>query len=292
MGWMRRYGLVLLSLLLAGGAIFVAWRVFRALQRTDRRASSATTTGAARWPDRSVELRLLGVSFPADFGQRRVLLDPGHGALGNRGNLSCSCEPEQDYTLELGQELARQLESTGHFEVRSSRLPGELVDYASRVQRAGDWQADVFLSLHSDVRGRPERLPVEAGQSCQRANEEPGYAVLWSDEAPPELAFSRRRLARALAMRLGEAGLWPYEGIGYREQYQGDPAAPGLFLDRHTAGQRIFVLRAPTMPSVIVETHNAWNELEARRWREPATRQAFGAAVAVALVDALASARP
>jgi N-acetylmuramoyl-L-alanine amidase len=232
------------------------------------------------------------VSYPPGFGRRRVILDPGHGAAGNSGNESCGCEPEQDYTLGLAQELARQLESTGHFEVRLTRAPGQLVAYAPRVAQAESWQAEAFLSLHSDVRGRPEPPGGGAGPACPRANEEPGFAVLWSDEANGTLGAARPRLARALGARLREVGLWPYDGIGYRGLYDGDAAAPGVFVDRHEPGQRIFVLHAPSMASAIIETHNAWNELEARRWHEPATRQALGTAVAAALVDALASSGP
>ena len=148
------------------------------------------------------------------------------------------------------------------------------------------------MSLHSDVRGRAEPSAGEAGQSCPRTDEEPGFAVLWSDEAGAALVVGRQRLARAFGARLRELGLRPYDGVGYHEQYQGDPTVPGVFVDRHGSGQRIFVLRTPTMPSVIVETHNAWHELEAERWHEPATRRAFGTAVAAALADALTAGGP
>jgi N-acetylmuramoyl-L-alanine amidase len=45
------------------------------------------------------------------------------------------------------------------------------------------------------------------------------------------------------------------------------------------------VLRSTTMPAIIVETHNAKNAAEARRWEEPAVRTAFARALATALAE-------
>jgi N-acetylmuramoyl-L-alanine amidase len=294
MSAMARSRIALLWLVLGAAGVLVGWRVVRASGHghAERGAAGPAASRSAAAPMPAFELRPLSVSYPPGFGRRRVILDPGHGAAGNSGNESCRCEPEQDYTLGLAQDLARQLEATGHFEVRLTREPGQLVAYAPRVAQAESWKAEAFLSLHSDVRGRPDAPGVGAGPVCPHANEEPGFAVLWSDQAAGALGAARSRLGHALGTRLREVGLWPYDGVGYRGLYDGDSAAPGVFVDRHEPGQRIFVLHAPSMASAIIETHNAWNELEASRWHEPATRQALGTALAAALVDALASSGP
>ena len=56
---------------------------------------------------------------------------------------------------------------------------------------------------------------------------------------------------------------------------------------RHRPGQRIFMLRKPAIPSVIIETHHAWDPREEARWTRGEPWPAFGAAVAAALVQAL-----
>ena len=43
------------------------------------------------------------------------------------------------------------------------------------------------------------------------------------------------------------------------------------------------------MPSVIIETHHAWDFQEPARWKEPRTLEAFSAAVVQGLVDALSN---
>jgi len=120
---------------------------------------------------------------------------------------------------------------------------------------------------------------------CPRSSEEPGFAVLWSDEGDGPLVAARLAFARALAWRLQQIGLPAYDGSGYRGMYERDDEQAGVFLDRHPAGKRIFVLRAADVPSVILETHNAWHLEEVTRWNEPSTIDAVTTAVMAAAAD-------
>jgi N-acetylmuramoyl-L-alanine amidase len=244
------------------------------------------------WPSGEAQLSAPQPSFSADFGKRRIYLDAGHGADGNTGNRSSLCEDEQDFTLALAQELAQHLEQTGHFDVRLSRQPGERVAYQQRVSEAEQWSAHAFVSLHSDVRGRTESWEPEPGVSCLRSRTAPGFSVLWSDEGDDATGRGRLALARATAAALEALGLPAYDGDDYRGLYQGDERQAGVFVDRHEPGERIFVLRRPTMPSIIVETHNALDDREAKRWREPTVREGFAHAIATALANALRHAVP
>jgi len=251
------------------------------------RAHRATESALPRWPDPSYQLRPPRCEVPTAAPRRRVLIDAGHGAAGNRGNRSALCRDEQDFTLDLGRAVASELEQTGGFEVRLSRGPGQIVDYHERVRLAERWGAEAFVSLHSDVRGPPERWAPEPGKTCLRSHAAPGFSVLWSDEGAGGLTTQRRKLAVAVASRLVATGLLAYQGADYRDDYTADVEQRGVFVDRHPEAKRIFVLRAPTMPSIIVETHNARDEREARRWQEPATRHAFARALCAALLEAM-----
>lgn len=240
----------------------------------------------ARLPDPFPPLSPPTLVFPASFGLRRVFLDPGHGAPGNPGNLSSFCVDEQDFTLRAAHALAERLRATGHFEVRLAREGDARVDYPTRVDEAARFGADVFLSLHSDIRGGTgERWYPAPARDCPVSLAAPGFSVLWSDEADPPLSAARHALASALARRMRQAGFFPYGGVEYGDLYAKDPEIPGVFLDRHAPERRIFVLRKPIMPSALVETHHALDPRDVRRWDEPATLDAFAAAVAAALVD-------
>ena len=248
------------------GASSIAWVVLA-------RTASRTT-----WPMDGATLTPPTVAAPPDFERRHVFLDPGHGAPDNTGNRSSRCEDEQDFTLSLAVDLAPRLEATGHFTVTLSRRPDQLVPYRERVATAAAANADVFVSLHSDVRGT-----AEAERDCPTSRDAPGFSVLWSDDGEADLVAARHRLARETAEALHALGLTAYDGNEYTGLYEGD-AVEGVFVDRHLPSKRIFVLRQPTMPSIIIETHNAWDDREASRWEEEGTRAGFADAVAAALI--------
>lgn len=237
------------------------------------------------WPAPGAPLKKLAVTSPAGFRKKRIYLDAGHGAVGNTGNQSVTCEDEQDFTLRVALDLKKRLEATGLFTVKLSRgAPGQRVAYPGRVTAAEAWRADAFISLHSDSRGEARAWQAIPGRQCLRQDATPGYSVLWSDESAEPLKSRRVSLARALARRMSDAGFLAYNGVDYTGLYDGD-AVPGVFVDRHVPGQRVMVLRRPRIPSVIIETHHALDFEEAERWKEERTLDAFGAAVALGLVE-------
>lgn len=235
------------------------------------------------WPAAGAKLRVRALPGPDGRPKRRVLLDPGHGAPGNTGNRSAFCVDEQDFSLGLARDLAARLASTGRFDVRLTREPGELVPYPRRVELAGGWSAEVLVSLHSDVRGQRREWQPRPGLSCPRSHDAPGFSVLWSDHGAAPLAGARHALARAVAVELGESGLLPYAGAEYGLDYAGDEVL-GVYVDRHAERERVFMLWKPDIPSVLVETHNALDDREAERWERSETREAFAGALGRALI--------
>ncbi len=262
----------------------------------DPASSSAPTSVAPppTWPAPGAPLTVSEVRFPKGFGKRRIYLDAGHGAEGNTGNKGVTCEDEETFTLRVAEDLAKRLEATGHFQVRVSRKSGKRVPYPTRVTAAEQWRAHAMLSLHSDSRGAAAPWSPTPDQECFRQDTAPGFTVLWSEseEATALLQAGRAGLARALARRLNQTGFPPYDGLDYEGLYASDTAQPGVFVAREPTHRKIFVLRKPRIPSVIIETHHALDFEEAARWREQRTLEAFAAAVAQGLVDALAPEAP
>jgi N-acetylmuramoyl-L-alanine amidase len=239
------------------------------------------------WPKTGAGLKVLDIGARETLARKkRIYLDPGHGSVGNTGNKGCFCQLEEDFTLRVAHRLAADLMATGFFEVQLSRQGEARVDYQTRVNVASEW-ADAYVSLHSDARGGYTTWSPKAGQSCPRNTGHHGFSVLWSGEGDASLRASRKRLADGLSNRLTEAGFAPYAGTDYDGLYAGDVDHPGSFVDTHEPGQRILVLRRPTIPSVIIETHQALDVSEVARWREVSTLEAFSAAVTAGLLDAL-----
>lgn len=249
-------------------------------------AAGATPVAPLGWPE------LLPEEVELDIRPRKrpivVYLDAGHGAKDNPGNTSCFCVEEQQFTLSLSMDVAADLEELGAFEVIQSRREDQLVQYGERVDTARRARADVFVSLHSDIRGdAADEWSPDGAAICRRSVEAPGFSVLYSDEGTEHLVTSRRRLADSIASALLEAQFIPYLGAEYKNLYEPIPSETGVFVDRHEDKKRIFVLRRTTMPAVIVETHNALDPREALAFEDPIVRRLFSRALAKGILVAM-----
>ncbi len=249
-------------------------------------AGVAAPTGdrprAASWPEAGAELRALA-PLPSPGRRLRIIIDAGHGAPGNVGNTSVRCELEQDFTRRVQDEVVARLARAPELEVRAGRPDAALVDYGARIAAFDGWPADAVVSLHSDARAG-EGVELHPVTGCWSVRGAAGFSVLFSDEGSPGLKAARERLARAVAGALTEAGFPPY-ARGYSEALYG-AVTDGVFVDRHAKGKRIRMLRGTHVPTVIVETHQAFDPDEAERWTEPGTLDAFAAALRRAVVAA------
>lgn len=233
----------------------------------------------AAWPAAGA-LRVLPAPEPGAAGGR-LLLDAGHGAPDNGGNTNLHGVREQEVTRQVADAIAPHLAAAG-YAVTLTRPDATLVSYDDRMgmTRSADW----LVSLHSDARAGTTALAIPGHPDWWETIGATGFSVLYSDEGEEPLVSARLALARAVATRMAEAGFLPYPGSDYVGLYAPD-ATPGVFVDRHAPNLRIRLLRRPTIPSVIVETHEAHDRAEAARWEEPATHEAFAAALTLALAD-------
>ncbi len=244
------------------------------------------------WPSSSDGLKLLPLPPAADARRApklRVYVDAGHGAKDNHGAVSALCENEEDFTARTADALAKALAATGRFEVKLSRSGDARPSYGARVAEAEKWRADVILGIHFDVRGSAILWEPEPGKQCWRTpllqapgEETGGFSVLWSDEDQAKRPERQggARLGRQISKSMAAAGFAPYGGWDYQGLYVPDEV-PGCFIAR----RKVWMLKRPTIPSLIIETHHALDLQERARWDEPRTLQVFAAAIAAALLN-------
>lgn len=75
-----------------------------------------------------------------------VVLDPGHG--GSDGGASANGLVEKNLTLKIAQYCKEELEKYAGVTVYMTRSMDVAVDLEERVQKAKNWGADVFVSIH------------------------------------------------------------------------------------------------------------------------------------------------
>lgn len=209
-----------------------------------------------------------------------VVLDPGHGGRDPGTIGATSGVHEKVITLAAGQELRRQLEATGRCRVALTRSTDIFIPLADRVAFARRREASLFLSLHADsapgARGASVYTLNETATDAlsaalaRRENNADRAGGLNLPPVSPEVARilislvqaetreGSDRLARMAVSSLGEA-------------------VPLLPNTHRQAG--FAVLKAPDVPSVLIEMGFLSDPRDEAALRRPEHRARVAAAL-------------
>ena len=222
-----------------------------------------------------------GMSDPTASAQARrpstprvvtIARDAGHGgedpgAVGRRGTR------EKDVVLRIARELKRRIDATPNMRAFLTRDGDYFVPLARRVRRARQVQADLFVSIHADawvsptVKGASVFALSERGASSATArymankeNESDligGVEVGNADDLVAQTLLNMSTAAQIKDSRkLGEAVLSQMGRVNELHKPQVEQA-------------NFAVLRAPDIPSILVETAFISNPEEEKKLRDP-----------------------
>ncbi len=86
---------------------------------------------------------------PAAPGKRIIAIDPGHGGV-DPGTIGIGKTYEKNVTLAMARQLKKTLEATGRYKVVMTRSRDIFIRLRDRVAVARDAGADLFISVHAD----------------------------------------------------------------------------------------------------------------------------------------------
>ena len=165
----------------------------------------------------------------------KIYIDQGHNPVNPNAGAEGNGLREQNIVYRIGQELATLLRQNGNFEIRLSRPTPETQlgtsnasSLRARVEQANAWDADYFISLHTNA----SELAAATGSE----------AFVFS------LGTPAARLADAML-----AGLQESTGLATR----------GVF-----ARPSLYVLKRTDMPAVLLELGFITNTRDARLMNE------------------------
>lgn len=217
--------------------------------------------------------------------RRVVVIDAGHGGI-DPGTIGTRGTQEKTITLALARQLAAQLEATGRYRAVLTRKDDEIVPLRERVRIARKAHADLFISIHANsiadeqVRGASVYTLSETASDKEAAalaakenkadiiagvdlgKEEPRVANILIDLAQRETMNLSARFARQLVDQLGQEV---------------------RLLHRTHRFAGFAVLKAPDVPSVLLELGYLSNPEDERQLR----RSSYRAKVAAAIVRAI-----
>jgi N-acetylmuramoyl-L-alanine amidase len=266
--------------------------------RTAARAGAEKQAAAAPPQAAQEPSRQTGPSAPPAGASPKpvIVLDPGHGGIDN-GAMGRDHAVVKFLVLDFARALAAKLREGGHYRVVLTRDDDVFVPLGARVRMARDLRAELFVSLHADalagggasVQGATvytvsERASdAEAARVAEHENKADSAAGVKAREDASDVSdilFDlTRRETRAFSHVFAHS-LSEYWKVAARLNKN----------PRRSAG--FVVLKAPDVPSVLLELGYLSNDSDASDLSSPAWREKAAAQVAQAIDAFFASRQP
>lgn len=220
-----------------------------------------------------------------DPGRPVIVIDPGHGGA-DPGTLGAQGTLEKSITLLFSRELKRQIEATGRYSVFLTRSGDTFQRLRDRVEFARRSKADLFISVHADslqdssVRGASvytlsdQASDAEAGALAAKENKADVIAGVDLTNENPVVASILIDLAQRETMNLSAT---------FARHLVEEMAEPARILRKTHRFAGFAVLKAPDVPSVLLELGYLSNPDEERLLLQHAYRQRLADAVTRAI---------
>ena len=210
-------------------------------------------------------------------GRRVIVIDAGHGGI-DPGAVGLGGVREKDVVLAFGLALRDRLARSRRYEVVMTRDSDRFVSLRDRVRVARDHQADLLVAIHADtLRGRSARgatiytlsdkaSDAEAEALAQKENRADIIAGI-------DLAAENEEVADIL-IDLAQRET-KYHSLTFASKAAGQLKSVTLMTGRPLRSAGFVVLKAPDVPSILLELGYLTNKQDVRlltsaKWRTDA----------------------
>lgn len=223
------------------------------------------------------------------LGRRRVVtiaLDPGHGGE-DPGAIGKGGTREKDVVLQIAQKLKARIDATPGMRAYLTRDGDYFVPLHVRVEKARRVKADLFVSIHADAFIRPT-----AGGSSVYVLSSSGAsssAARWLADKENaadliggiNLQVQDRQVAKILLDLSTSAQI--KDSVNVADSVLGNLKNVYRLHKPHVEQAGFAVLKAPDMPSILVETAFISNPEEERMLRNGADQEKFASALHIGI---------
>lgn len=215
-------------------------------------------------------------------GARRIIaIDPGHGGV-DPGATGRSGSREKHITLAQARELRRQLEATGRYRVVMTRNRDIFVRLRNRIAIARDAGADLFISLHADSM-RNRRVRGGSVYTLSETASDKEAAALAAKENRADLIAGidlsdQSQVVAKILIDLRQR-LTKNDSVVFAKSLIKELGKAMRLLRNNHRFAGFAVLKAPEVPSVLVEMGYLSNRTDERLLRNPGQQKKIAAAV-------------
>lgn len=218
-----------------------------------------------------------------------LMLDPGHGGR-DPGAIGLTGTYEKDVTLDIARRLANALSAHPGVTVNLTRDSDEFLPLEERVKISRNARADLFLSIHADSAPNREARGLSVYTLSQKATDafsksladhENEADLMGGVDLPPADKDVAAILFDLAARRTHNVALHAKAGfvqsMGHGWHLLEEPMRAANFV----------VLRAPDVPSMLVETGFLSNPRDEAVLRQPTEREKIARLMAKSLATLL-----
>lgn len=218
-------------------------------------------------------------------GRRLVVIDPGHGGI-DPGAIGQGKTREKDVVLAYGLVLRKVLEEQGNIDVVMTRDEDRFVSLRDRVRIARENEADLFIAIHADTVRGPEARGATIYTLSEKASDAEAEALAHkenradiipgvhleteSEEVTDILIDLVQRESKTHALVFARKAVAEMEPV---TDFTGKPMRSAGFV----------VLKAPDVPSVLVELGYLSSRQDEKQLNDPAWRERVARAMAGAI---------
>jgi len=205
---------------------------------------------------------------------RTVMIDPGHGgrdpgAIGVRGTY------EKDVVLDIAKEVSRLVGRTSGVTVKLTREDDRFIDLRERMEMGRKTGADLFISIHADSAPNRKARGLSAYTLSEKASDDFAAAIAKQENFAGGLGVDVSDLDENVAAILVDlAARHTRTAALHAKQTIVTGAGKDLrLLDNPMRAANFAVLKAPDVPSLLIETGFLSNAQDENLLRDPATRK-------------------
>lgn len=225
---------------------------------------------------------------PSPPGNRPlVVIDAGHGgrdpgAVGARGTL------EKDITLDLALSVARMLAEDGRVRVGLTRESDIFLPLAERVSIAREKAANLFLSIHADSAPNPQARGLSAYTLSEKGSDDFARALALQENMADRFGGGDISKANpdvaAILMDLRVRHTHD-AAIQAKDSLVAGAGRALRLLDNPRRSANFAVLKAPDVPSVLVETGFLSNRQDEELLRDRTHRRRIAQVLSAELAE-------
>ena len=218
-------------------------------------------------------------------GRRLVVIDPGHGGI-DPGAIGIRKTREKDVVLAFGLALRKVLEASGNIDVVMTRSDDRFLKLSERVAIARQNQADLFIAIHADTVRGPEARGATIYTLSEKASDAEAEALAHKENRADLIAGvhleAESEAVTDILIDLVQRELKTH-ALVFAKKAVAEMTPVTTFTGKPMRSAGFMVLKAPDVPSVLVELGYLSSRHDERQLTDPAWRLSVAKAMAAAI---------